>query len=295
MTRVHGKTRVVGVYGDPVEHTLSPPMQNAAFEAMGLPYVYVPWHVTSQHLPAAVEAVRALGLAGVNLTIPHKVAVMELLDEVTPRARLIGAVNTIENREGRLIGHNTDAPGFLRSLAEEAGAHPEGRHVFLLGAGGAARAIAVQMLLSGARKVTISNRTLTRAYALQEALADVPAEGTVAVVPLAAAAGEFQAELAQADIMVNTTAAGMYPKHSAPPLVPRPLLRAGLLVCDVVYTPRRTVLLAEAAAAGCRTLPGLGMLAYQGAIAIEIWTGRQAPVALMREVLEEELSARERA
>jgi shikimate dehydrogenase len=292
MMEITSRTQVVGVFADPVEHTLSPPMQNAAFGAMGIPYAYVPWHVKAADLPAAVEAVRALSLAGVNVTIPHKVAVMGLLDEIAPIARLIGAVNTIENRSGRLIGHNTDAPGFLRSLTEEAGVEPASQHVLILGAGGAARAIAVQMVLAGARLVTVANRTESKAAELCRHLQDVAGSELsgnrftqLSSVPLDAQDPEFQAVVATAGILINTTAVGMYPKHDVPPLVPADLLRPKLLVCDIVYTPQRTTLLKAAEQAGCRTLPGLGMLAYQGAIAIEIWTGRKAPVAVMKEAL----------
>ncbi|MGI6610233.1 MAG: shikimate dehydrogenase [Limnochordia bacterium] len=290
---IDGCTRVVGVFGDPVEHTLSPPMQNRAFVAMGLPYVYVPWHVLAQRLADAVSAIRALGLAGVNVTIPHKVAVMGLLDELTPEARLIGAVNTIENRDGWLVGHNTDGPGFLRSLTGEAGVSPQDRRVLLLGAGGAARAIAVQMLLAGVHSLVLANRTLERARQLQQLLGGVAPQTLVEVVPLDTSSSAFLWELSTADILVNTTSAGMYPHHTEPALLSAALLRSELLVCDIVYSPRRTSLLVEAERAGCTVLPGLGMLAHQGAMAIEIWTGRKAPVQLMKETLDEELARRE--
>jgi shikimate dehydrogenase len=289
---ITSRTRVVGVFADPVEHTLSPPMQNAAFAQMGLPYAYVPWHVKAANLPAAVEAVRALSLAGVNVTIPHKVAVMDLLDEITPVARLIGAVNTIENRHGYLVGHNTDAPGFLRSLTEEAGVEPASKHVLILGAGGAARAIAVQMVLSGAKQVTVANRTNEKAAELCQHLAavantEVSSKRSVrlATAQLDQDTPDFQAAVAAADILINTTAVGMYPKHEVPPLAPASLMRPEQLVCDIVYTPQRTTLLMAAQQAGCRTLAGLGMLAYQGAIAIEIWTGQKAPVEVMKAAL----------
>ena len=290
---IDGRTRVVGVFGDPVEHTLSPPMQNRAFAAMGLPYVYVPWHVSAEHLADAVAAIRALRLKGVNVTIPHKVAVLDLLDEVTSQARLIGAVNTIENRDGRLIGHNTDASGFLRSLVEETGVNPQGRRFLLLGAGGAARAIAVQLLLSGARSLVLANRSLARAQQLCHFLNGLVSQTHVEAVALDTTSKGFLRALGDADILVNTTSAGMYPYHNEPPLLPGALLRSELLVCDIVYTPRRTALLREAERVVCRVLPGLGMLAHQGALAIEIWTGKQAPVQLMMETLNEELAGRE--
>ena len=302
--RIDGRTRVVGVFGDPVEHSLSPPMHNRAFAALGLNFVYVAFHVRPERLPEAVRAVRALDLAGVNVTIPHKVAVMAHLDEVDPAAALIGAVNTVVNRGGRLYGTNTDGAGFVRSLREEAGLEPAGRRFVLLGAGGAARAIAMQLALDGAAELTIANRTVDRAEALAAAvtkgLAAVPgARGTgpvagtapvVRAVPLEP--GALQGALAEADAVIHTTPVGMDPHSDVPPVVAPELLRPGQLVCDIVYTPRQTALLRAARARGCRVLEGLGMLVYQGAIAFELFTGCPAPVEVMRQALEEALARR---
>lgn len=287
---MNGTTKVVGVFGHPIGHTLSPLMHNAAYAAMGLPYIYVPWHVLPEQLGSAVAAIRALQLAGVNVTIPHKTAVIPHLDEIAPAAKLMGAVNTIENREGRLIGHNTDAPGFLYSLQEQGGCDPAGRHILFLGAGGSTKPLAAQMLLAGAASVVIANRTLARAQALSQELQLLNQPGSVQAVALDVSAAAFCSALAAADVLINTTSVGMYPHHKTPPLVPAHLLHRQLLVCDIVYNPRKTALLTAAQQAGCRTLAGWGMLAYQGALSIEIWTGQKAPISLMLATLNEALS-----
>ncbi len=285
---ITGKTKVAGVFGDPVEHSLSPAMHNAAFRRLGMDWVYVPFHVKPEQLGEAVRAVRALGLAGVNVTVPHKVAVMEHLDAVDEEARLIGAVNTVVHRDGRLVGYNTDGRGFLRSLAREAQVDPKGARVLILGAGGAAQAIACSLALHGAGAITIANRTVSKAEALA---ARVRERAPARAVPLAPGDPRFEEALAGAEIVVHTTTVGMYPRHQEEPLIPVERLRDGALVCDIVYRPRETALLRAAKARGLRVLTGEGMLAYQGAIAFELFTGRAAPEELMLAVLRERLAA----
>ena len=286
---VTGRTRVVGLFGHPVSHTLSPQMQNRAFAAMKLPYIYVPWHVLPERLGAAVEAVRALNLAGVNITLPHKNAVIQYLDEITPEARLFGAVNTIQVVGERLIGHNPDGPGFLLSLKEQAGFDPAGKRFLLLGAGGSTRPIATQLMLSGAAAVYIANRTYDKAAALCQTLNSVNWTNIFRSLPLDSAAAEFRCALQEVDAVVNTSSAGMYPHHREPSLIPSDLFSPHLLVCDIVYTSRPTALLAAAEQRGCATLAGYHMLVYQGALAIKIWTGLEAPVGLMTATVEQEL------
>lgn len=281
---IGGRTKVFALFGDPVGHSLSPVMQNRAFAASGLDCCYVPFRVDRDGLAAAVAAIRALGLWGVNITIPHKENVLPYLDEIDREAALIGAVNTIVNRGGRLCGYNTDATGFLLSLREEAGFDATGKRAVILGAGGAARAVAFALALGGANSLDIINRDALKARALAGDLAKVTG--------CSAAAGSFQDELfkealGKADLVVNATPVGMHPRHRQISLVPAEILRPGCLVCDLVYNPVRTKLLAEAAAVGCRVLNGLGMLVAQGALAFELWTGREAPVAVMREAVEE--------
>ncbi len=282
---INGSTRVYGIIGDPVAHSLSPLMQNRAFGDCGLNCCYVPFQVDAAGLPAAVAAVRALGLGGVNVTIPHKERVMEHLDEVEPRAALIGAVNTVVNRDGRLIGHNTDGAGFLASL-HNGGFDPGGKRVVLLGAGGAARAVSFVMAQSGISSLTIFDAIGSKAEKLAADLAPV------ASCPIAAGeltSDTLPAALAEADLLVNASPVGMYPHHKARPPVDPQHLTGGKLVYDLVYNPLRTKLISEAEARGCRVLSGAGMLVYQGALAFELWTGRRAPVEIMRQALEEAL------
>lgn len=284
---ITGRTRVAGVFGDPVAHSLSPPMHNAAFAELGLDGVYVPFHVRPQHLAAAVAGVRALGLVGVNVTIPHKVTILPLLDEVAKSARLIGAVNTVVNRDGRLEGHNTDGQGFVRSMRAASDVEPADRRVLILGAGGAAQAIAVQMALEGAAEVAVANRTYAKAVSLAEAVSGIAAATTAyALTALTPAVTE------RYNIVVHTTSWGMAPSDRVPPLLPPELLHPHHLVCDIVYTPQETSLLRAARERGCAVLEGLGMLVHQAALAFELWTEAQAPAYLMERVLREELAKR---
>ncbi|MDD4859868.1 MAG: shikimate dehydrogenase [Dehalococcoidales bacterium] len=273
--RVTGRTRVCGLIGDRVEHSVSPMMHGAAFRKLGLDYVYVTFKVMPESLPEAVAGMRALNIRGLNVTIPHKIAVMGLLDEVDTHARGIGAVNTIVNDNGVLKGYNTDAPGFLRAL-REAGVEPAGKKILILGAGGAARGICYALAESGARLV-ILNRQVERATALARSLAPVARE-SVEALPLHETS--LQNEIKDADILVNATSVGMTPDidHS---LVPAHLLHDKLVVFDIIGIPARTKLFQEAAAAGARTIAGLEMLVWQGALSFELWTGQSAPFELM--------------
>jgi len=261
-------------------------MQNEAFKAVGLNYCYLAFDVKEGDLAAAVGAIRTLGLGGVNVTIPHKERVLDYLDEVEEQARLIGAVNTIVHRGGRLIGYNTDAAGFLKSLRADAGFDPGGNRVVLLGAGGAARAVAYGLAFERVESLGIFNRNLSRAEALAR---DISRSATCKVE-----AGDLQSvalsrALARAGLLVNATSAGMHPHTEDVPLPDLAPLRPGLIVYDLIYNPTKTRLLLEAEARGCRVINGIGMLIYQGALAFELWTGRKAPVAVMRAAAEKTL------
>lgn len=284
-----GTTGVLGVIGYPIEHSLSPAMHNAALQKLNLDYVYVPFAVAPASLPAAIAGMRALGIRGLNVTIPHKVAVKRYLDEIDPTAEMIGAVNTICNEAGRLIGYNTDGEGFLRSLREEGKTDPQGKTVVMLGAGGAARALGFHLALSGVKRLIIANRTVNRATALCQEIA----AGTGCSIT-ATALSDVDSFLPEADILINTTSLGMYPNNNTAPPVDVGRLPTRALVYDIVYNPRETVFLQRARAAGKRVLPGLGMLVYQGAAALELWLGVAAPVDVMKEVLRRHLLAEER-
>ena len=283
---IGGRTPVYGVFGHPVGHSLSPAMQNAALAHLGLDGIYVAFDVPPDALGDAVRAIRALGLAGVNCTIPHKEAVIPLLDELTEDAARIGAVNTIENRSGLLVGHNTDAGGFLAALRAE-GLDPGGLRSVVLGAGGSARAVAAGLAMVGG-EVALANRTVERSQALAEELNRKLGRQAIRAVP--DLPGALRAELAGADLLVNTTPVGMGREGEMRSPAPGEALHAGLFVYDLIYNPLETRLLREARACGARAAGGAGMLAHQGALALEIWTGAAAPVDLMRRVILERLA-----
>jgi len=253
-----GKTRLCGVIGDPIEHTMSPAMCNAAFTRMGLDYVYVSFQVKEEELSKAIDGMRALNIRGLNVTIPHKVAVIPLLDELDPLAEKIGAVNTISNDNGVLKGYNTDASGFLQALLER-GIEPEEKKVVMLGAGGASRAISFILVERGAHLV-ILNRRLERAEKLTGRLSTTLNKEVKA---LELVADNLAQVLGEADILVNATSVGMSPNINETP-VPSSLLKPGLVVVDIVYNPIRTRLLREAEEAGAKTINGVDMFVWQG-------------------------------
>jgi shikimate dehydrogenase len=276
---ISGITRICGLVGDPVEHSLSPAMHNAAFRETGLDYIYLPFLVKPDRLVAAVAGLRSLNVCGFNVTVPHKVAVLPLLDNLDPLAAKIGAVNTVVNTGGSLRGFNTDAWGFYRSL-EERGVNPEGKKVAVLGAGGAARAVSYILVEKGARVTVINRREhLDRARDIADMLVKSHG-GPVAVVALDALAQGLRG----VDILVNTTSVGMWP-HTGDTLVPAALLKEIPVVFDIVYNPITTTLLKDAGKAGAKTIGGTDMLAWQGALAFEKWTGRPAPLDVMRRVI----------
>ena len=276
---ISGKTMICGIIGDPIEHTMSPIMHNAAFTTLGLDYVYVPFRVQSMELRKAIEGIRGLNLRGVNVTIPHKVAVMKLLDKIDPLAEKIGAVNTIVNDGGILTGYNTDATGFLQTLHDR-NLEVADKNVALLGAGGAARALG-NILAQKRARLTILNRKqgLTRAEELAHRLS-LSYKADVKAVELTD--GNLKKAINGADLLVNATSLGMSPENDQTP-VTADLLRANLMVFDIIYNPLPTRLLREAKAAGAKTIDGLEMLVRQGAAAFEIWTAKKPPVDVMRQ------------
>ncbi|MDO3409084.1 shikimate dehydrogenase [Saccharibacillus sp. CPCC 101409] len=264
----------LGVIGDPIAHSKSPVMHAAALRARDMAGEYIALHVTPDRLEETIGAVRRQGYRGINVTIPHKENVMAYLDELSDEARRIGAVNTIVNDGGRLIGRNTDGIGYVRSLKEEAAARLEGRRIVVIGAGGAARGIVHALAAEGPDRITLLNRTTQRAEALAREWSDL--------ADIRALASERTAEaLADADIVINTTSVGMHPHTEELPLDPA-LLRGTEIVSDLIYNPLETRLLKQAREAGCVTHGGLGMFVYQGAYAFEYWTGAPAPIEEMR-------------
>lgn len=279
------QTIMYGVFGDPIRHSRSPVMLNRAFREKGINAAYAAFHVKPQELGAAVAGLRALGFRGANITIPHKVEVMQYLDAIDEGARVAGAVNTIVNDDGKLTGYNTDGIGYVRSLKEETGIALSGAKVLMIGAGGAARGVAYALAQEGAQRIYIANRTVERAVELASTIGAF----TEAAGLKTADAGDVMSEVA---LVVNTTSVGMSPKVEETPL-PAELLHEGLLVSDLIYNPRVTRLMQDAEQAGARTHGGMGMFIHQGACAFELWTGQPAPVKAMREVVLQSLASSE--
>lgn len=278
---IDAHTQVVGVLGYPVRHSLSPVMHNAAFAALGFNWVYLAFEAPPERLADAIGGMRALGMRGLNLTIPHKEAACRLVDRLTPQAEAIGAVNTLFWDGDTLVGDNTDAEGFLRSLLE-AGVEPRGQRVLVVGAGGSARAVVYALRQQGA-SVWVANRNLARAELLTQRY------GAEGVLPLESAA--LTPELARFDGVVSCTPLGMQPNEATMPPLPLEQLPAHAWVCDLVYRPLETRLLREARAHELKTISGLGMLLWQGALAFERWTGVSAPVEVMERALRENLAS----
>ena len=284
MTKISGQTRIVGVIGDPVQHSRSPQMHNAAIVERKLDYVYVPFHVRSGELQEAIEGFKALNVLGVNVTIPHKQTVMPILDDVSHEATLIGAANTLIFCDGRVSGDNTDAQGFLRAMTEEGIDIPVGGSAVVLGAGGAARAVVVALALSGLDLITIANRTEWKAIQFEKDLATI-SETEISAVDLAS--NQLNLAIRSADLLVNTTSVGMQETDQL--LIDPDSLNPGTIVYEIVYTPPETPLLRVAREKGCQTIGGIGMLVHQGAIAFEKWIGIVPNVETMRIALEQAL------
>lgn len=273
-------TSILGIIGYPIGHSISPVFQQAALDHCGIDATYRAWEVPSAALGAFIQELREPNTLGINVTVPHKEAVIPHLDEVDDWATAAGAVNTIVSRGGRLTGHNTDGQGFLRALREVHGFLPRGRRVLVLGAGGAARGVVLALVREGVWQLTIANRTLSRAQRLCGLAGDSGVNSRA--VPLAGDA--LAAAAAEADLIVNCTTMGMShgPDEKGAPLSWQQIPRTAL-VNDLVYNPAQTPLLREAVRAGAPVLGGIHMLVYQGAASFEMWTGKKAPVAVMLE------------
>ena len=280
------RKELTGVFGDPVDENPTVVMIEAGFRALGLPWCYLNLKVPPESLAAAVQGMRAMGFRGINLTIPHKCEVIQYLDEVGGDARIMGAVNTVYVKDGRLVGANTDGKGFLRALSEDAKVDPAGKKFVVLGAGGAARAITVELALAGAAEIIIVNRSAERGQELVALLQEYT--GVFAT---------FQpwrddwAVPEATDVLVNATSIGLYPAVDDRPSLDYATIKPGLVVCDVIPNPPQTRFLDAARARGAVTLDGLGMLVYQGAIAFKLWTGQDAPVEVMKQALAAEFGS----
>jgi len=267
---VSGTTKITGIFGYPIEHTLSPLMHNSAFRELGLNNCYIPFRVAPEDLPDAVNAIRSLNLLGVNITIPHKENVIPLLDEINEEAEFIGAVNTIVNNEGELTGYNTDGRGFMSSLSEQ-GIAVENQNIVIVGTGGACRAVSYY-LSEKASRLSLYDLDKTKAGKLAEDLQEI--RSNVFLLDSIDDAGK-------ADIIINATPLGM--KIDDPSPFNTDLIKSDMVVCDLVY--KKTRLLLEAEQKGAKIIDGSGMLLWQGVLAFELWTGVKPPVDLMRKLL----------
>lgn len=280
--KIKGSTNIVGLIGHPVEHSFSPPMHNAAFDALGMDYTYVAFDVNPAELQKAIEGARSLNIRGFNVTIPHKIEVMKYLDEIDDVARLIGAVNTIDFKN--LKGYNTDGIGAVRAIEEVISI--KNKNVVIAGAGGASRAISFYIAKYGADSLTILNRNVDKAQSLA---GDVSNSGLIDDVK-SDSINEINAYLADADILVDTTPLGMHPHINDQPIATAENMHDELVVFDAVYNPNETVLLKQAIEAGAKPVYGIKMLLYQGAESFKIWTGADAPVDIMEKALKDTLN-----
>ncbi|ANB60831.1 shikimate dehydrogenase [Anoxybacteroides amylolyticum] len=276
--------QLYGVIGCPIHHSLSPLMHNDAFQTLGIDAHYHAFYVEKEALPAAIEGIKALGIAGINVTIPHKTAVIALLDSVDETAKRIGAVNTIVRENDRLIGYNTDGPGFVRALIEETNTMIQGKRILLIGAGGAARGIYFSLATAQAEQIDICNRTKEKAEQLIE-------ESDILVSGRAYSLIEAEERLSQYDIIINTTSVGLSPNVDAMPLS-LDHLNERTIVSDIIYNPLETKWLKEARKKGAIVQNGVGMFVYQGALAFEKWTGVFPDVERMKQVVIQQLGGK---
>lgn len=284
MKTITGHTGLTALLGSPVAHSISPLMHNEAFRLLELDYVYLCFDVNEETLPAAVEGLKTCGIRGFNLTMPNKNKIMELLDELSPEAELIGAVNTVLNDNGRLIGYNTDGYGFMQSV-RDAGHDVKGKAVTVMGIGGASMAICAQAALDGASVLSIFARSSSRYWQRAQQFA----------VNLTAKTGcnvriydnddqiALKETLSQTYLLINATSVGMTPHIEDSIIKDTSFFHPDLVVADVIYEPKETRLLREAKAAGCQTFNGMYMLLHQGAKAFQIWTGKEMPVSVIKE------------
>ncbi|WP_405281401.1 shikimate dehydrogenase [Methanobrevibacter sp.] len=280
--KIEGSTNIVGLIGHPVEHSFSPPMHNAAFDALNMDYAYVAFDVNPNDLKSAIEGAESLNIKGFNVTIPHKVDVMQYLDELDEVARLIGAVNTIDFKN--LKGYNTDGIGAVKAIEEVTSI--KNKNVVVAGAGGASRAISFYIAKYGAESLTILNRNEVKAESLASDVSDSGLIGEVASDSINAIGNYMEI----ADVLIDTTPLGMHPNISDEPIVKADMMDEDLVVFDAVYNPNETVLIKEAIKANAKPVYGIKMLLYQGAESFKIWTGKTAPVDVMEKALRNTLN-----
>ncbi|MGI5859914.1 MAG: shikimate dehydrogenase [Tepidanaerobacteraceae bacterium] len=277
MVKIDAKTRIIGLLGHPLGHSFSPAMQNAAFEFIGLNKLYIPIEVTPNNLGDVVKGISKMNFDGFNVTKPYKVNIIKYLDEVDDLAKIIGAVNVVTIKNGILKGYNTDGNGFIRSFEEEIGISVDGKNIFIIGSGGASRAISMTLAIKGAKTICICNRTYEKAVDLSE---DINKNIKRCSIPITMNCSDMENALDDIDIIINTTSVGMFPDTEKIPIDEK-LLHKRFIVSDIVYNPRKTKLLKAAEKKGCKTVSGLAMLVYQGAESFKLWTDMEPPVEKM--------------
>lgn len=281
---ISGQTRLVGIYANPARHSLSPKMHNLSFSKLGIDAVYLAFEVTKEALPTQIQAIRNMQMLGVNLSMPHKVAAIDFVDELSPAAKIIGAINTIVNHEGTLIGHNTDGIGFMTSLAEKK-IDIIGQTITIIGAGGAATAMITQAALDGVKQIYVLNRPSANFKTYQEKVKKImkATNCPIELISLEDKAIVHQV-VNKSQLLVNATSVGMYPNIDELP-IDKEVLTAELPVYDTIYHPRETKLLKLATEKGAVTINGLGMLVHQGAAAFKLWTNQEMPVHYVKDHL----------
>ena len=280
---ITGHTRLACLLGDPVEHSISPAMHNEAFRQLGIDCTYLAFRVGTDHLAQVVESLRSMNVLGFNLTMPDKNLICELCDELSPAAAIGGAVNTVANQNGKLIGHTTDGIGFM-DACKAAGFDIIGKKMTLLGAGGAARAILIQAALDGVREISVFSRKNSKWEQAEELIGKLRQQTDCVLNHFDYEdPSVLRQQIQDSAILVNGTSVGMAPNTEAAVIVDVSCFHPDLMVYDVIYNPEETKLLKMAREAGCRTANGLYMLLYQGAAAFKIWTGQDMPVALIKE------------
>jgi shikimate dehydrogenase len=280
---ITGRTKLLGLIGNPIEHTISPQLHNTLSTMLGIDMVYIPFKVGKDSLEDAVKGFKACNLLGFNVTIPFKEEIIKYVDECTSEVKLMGCANTIKSTDGRLFAYNTDAEGFARSFEEETGTDFKDKNVLLLGAGGTARSLAIKIAAKGAKKLYLINRTIEKAYGIAELI-----NRNICAVAEAASFNEMaEGILEKSDIIVNTTPLGMHPNINGNPVGDTIKFNSRQIVYDVIYNPVKTKLIKQAEAFGCKTVNGLGMLFYQGILAYEIWMDIKLPQPVLKELFEE--------
>lgn len=284
-TKITGTTSLLGLIGTPVDHSKSPEMYNYGFQKLGFDYTYLAFDVPKENLSNAIDTIKVFKMKGANVTMPHKSEVIKYLDEVSPASRIIGAVNTIVNHNGKLVGHITDGLGYVRNLKEE-GISLKNKNITIIGAGGSATAIIVQCALEGAKEISIFNikdSFFERAKRIVENLNKEVPSCLVNLYDLEDSTN-LSLEISTSHILVNCTVIGMSPYLNQSPIKDLSVFRKDLIVTDVIYSPKQTKLLSDASSCGCKTIGGLGMLVWQGAEAFKLYTGEEMPVEEIKDM-----------